>query len=101
MPVGTKINVTESATPNYKGSAAVVIYGTTQDPVTATKYDEALTVSDKTLGQNKNTVDVPNTYNYVPTTGIIMNTLPYDLLIALCGAALMAFVAFKRRRLQK
>lgn len=101
VPVGTKISVVESATPNYKGSAAVVINGTTQDPVTATKYDEALTVSDKSLGQKKNTVDVTNTYNYVPTTGIIMNTLPYVLMIALCGAALMAFVAFKRRRLQK
>ncbi len=101
VPVGTKISVVESATPNYRGSAAVVINGTTQDPVTATKYDEALTVSDKSLGQKKNTVDVTNTYNYVPTTGIIMNTLPYVLMIALCGAALMAFVAFKRRRLQK
>lgn len=101
LPVGTKISVTESGTPNYKGSADVVINGTTQDTVTATKYDEALTVSDKSLGQKKNTVDVTNTYDYVPTTGIIMNTLPYVLMIALCGAALIAFVAFKRRRLQK
>lgn len=101
VPVGTKIAVTESGTPNYKGSAAVVINGTTQDTVTATKYGEAITVSEKYLGQKKNTVDVTNTYNYVPTTGIIMNTLPYVLMIALCGVALIAFVGFKRRRLQK
>ncbi len=101
LPVGTKISVTESATPNYKGSAEVVINKETKEAVAETKYNEALTVSDKTLGQNKNTVDVTNTYNYVPATGIIMNTLPYVLMIALCGAALMAFVAFKRRRLQK
>ena len=101
VPVGTKISVVESATPNYKGSAAVVINGTTQDTVTATKYGEAITVSEKSLGQKKNTVDVTNTYNYVPTTGIIMNTLPYVLMIALCGVALIAFVGFKRRRLQK
>jgi len=101
LPVGTKISVTESATPNYKGSAEVVINNETKKAVAETKYNEALTVSDKTLGQNKNTVDVTNTYNYVPATGIIMNTLPYVLMIALCGAALMAFVAFKRRRLQK
>ena len=101
VPVGTKIAVTESGTPNYKGSAAVVINGTTQDNVTATKYGEAITVSEKSLGQKKNTVDVTNTYNYVPTTGIIMNTLPYVLMIALCGVALIAFVGFKRRRLQK
>ena len=101
LPVGTKISITESATPNYKGSAEVVINNETKQAVAETKYNEALTVSDKTLGQNKNTVDVTNTYNYVPATGIIMNTLPYVLMIALCGAALMAFVAFKRRRLQK
>lgn len=101
VPVGTKIAVTESGTPNYKGSVAVVINGTTQDTVTATKYGEAITVSEKSLGQKKNTVDVTNTYNYVPTTGIIMNTLPYVLMIALCGVALIAFVGFKRRRLQK
>ena len=101
LPVGTKISVTESATPNYKGSAEVVINNETKKAVAETKYNEALTVSDKTLGQNKNTVDVTNTYNYVPATGIIMNPLPYVLRIALCGAALMAFVAFKRRRLQK
>ena len=101
VPVGTEIAVTESGTANYKGSAAVVINGTTQDTVTATKYGEEIKVSDKSLGQKKNTVDVTNTYNYVPTTGIIMNTLPYVLMIALCGVALIAFVGFKRRRLQK
>lgn len=100
VPVGTKINVTESATPNYKGSAKSVFNGQAQADVVADKYNEAITV-ENTLGQKQNKVDVTNTYNYVPTTGIIMNTLPYVLMIALCGAALMAFVAFKRRRLQK
>lgn len=101
VPVGTEIAVTESGTANYKGSAAVVINGAAQDTITASKYDEAIKVSNKTLGKAKNTVDVTNTYNYVPTTGIIMNTLPYVLMIALCGVALIAFVGFKRRRLQK
>ena len=100
VPVGTKISVVESATPNYKGSAESVFNGVPQTKVEASKYDEAITVKN-TLGQKQNKVDVTNTYNYVPTTGIIMNTLPYVLMIALCGAALMAFVAFKRRRLQK
>lgn len=100
LPVGTKISVKESATPNYRGSAVSEFNGQSQTKVEASKYNEAITVSN-TLGQNKNKVDVTNTYNYVPTTGIIMNTLPYVLMIALCGAALMAFVAFKRRRLQK
>lgn len=100
VPVGTQISVAESATPNYKGSAVSVFNGQQQTKVEADKYNEAITVTN-TLGQKQNKVDVTNTYNYVPTTGIIMNTLPYVLMIALCGAALMAFVVFKRRRLQK
>lgn len=100
VPVGTRISVVESATPNYRGSAASVFNGKQQTKVEATRYNEAITVGN-TLGQKQNKVDVTNTYNYVPTTGIIMNNLPYVLMIALCGAALMAFVAFKRRSLQK
>ena len=100
LPVGTKISVTESATPNYKGSAESVFNGVSQGKIEAGKYNQAITVTN-TLGQKKNTVDVTNIYNFVPTTGIIMNNLPYVLMIALWGAALMAFVAFKRRSLQK
>lgn len=102
VPVGTTITVKESAAKNYKGSAEITINGTQLTPVSATKYNAELTaVNNEKLGQKQNTVDVTNTYNDVPVTGIIMNTLPYVLMIALCGAALMAFVAFKRRRLQK
>ena len=101
LPVGTKITVTEAGAANYKGSASVVLNGGDAKIVAAGKYHEDLTAVDGNkdkLGQNKNTVDVTNKYNHVPTTGIIMNTLPYVLMIALCGAALFGFVAFKRRR---
>lgn len=99
LPVGTTITVTEAAKANYKASASVVLNGINQPAVEASKYNAPLTpVDQKKLGQAKNTVDVTNRYNNVPTTGIIMNTLPYVLMIALCGAALFGFVAFKRRR---
>lgn len=99
LPVGTKITVTEAGAANYKASASVVLNGGTATTLTAAKYHADLTaVNGEKLGQKKNTVDVTNTYDHVPTTGIIMNTLPYVLMIALCGAALFGFVAFKRRR---
>ena len=102
VPVGTTITVKESAAKNYKGSAVITINGTQLTPVSATQYSTELTVvNNEKLGQKQNTVDVTNTYNDVPVTGIIMNTLPYVLMIALCGVALIAFVGFKRRRLQK
>ena len=105
VPVGTTISVKESAAKNYKGSAVITINGTKLTPVAATSYNTEFTVvnsqNSQKLGQKQNTVDVTNTYNDVPVTGIIMNTLPYVLMIALCGVALIAFVGFKRRRLQK
>lgn len=101
LPVGTKITVTETAKANYKGSAVVTLNGTQESTVAATKYNEKITVSAKKLGQKKNTVDVTNRFNNVPTTGIIMNTLPYVLMVALCAVALFGFVAFKRKKVQK
>ena len=103
VPVGTTITVKESAAKNYKGSAEITINGAKLTPVAATSYNTELKAvnNNEKLGQKQNTVDVTNTYNDVPVTGIIMNTLPYVLMIALCGVALIAFVGFKRRRLQK
>ena len=102
VPVGTTITVKESAAKNYKGSAEIIINGAKLNSVAETSYNTELTaVTNQKLGQKQKTVDVTNTYNDVPVTGIIMNTLPYVLMIALCGVALIAFVGFKRRRLQK
>lgn len=107
VPVGTKIIVTEAAKANYKGSAAVVINNENKAAVVATKFNEEIKVWDKAastgykLGQTKNAVDVTNRFNNVPTTGIIMNTLPYVLMVALCAVALFGFVAFKRKKVQK
>lgn len=100
LPVGTTMTVTESATPNYKGSANVTINGVNEDPIEATKYNEVITVSNKKLGQKKNAVDVTNTYNNVPVTGIIMNNLPYIAMIVIGAAALVVYVQNKRKNLQ-
>ena len=100
LPVGTTMTVTESATPNYKGSANVTINGANKSTVAATKYNEAITVSNKKLGQKKNAVDVTNTYNNVPLTGIIMNNLPYIAMIVIGAAALVVYVQNKRKNLQ-
>lgn len=100
LPVGTTMTVTESATPNYKGSANVTINGADESTVAATKYNEATTVSGKKLGQKKNAVDVTNTYNNVPVTGIIMNNLPYIAMIVIGAAALVVYVQNKRKNLQ-
>ena len=64
----------------------------------ATKYNENLTISDKTIGQKDNKISVTNTYNSVPTTGIIMNTLPYVMMIVLGGVALVGYIYLKNKK---
>ena len=98
LPVGTKMTVSESNTPNYKGSASYVINGGESQSKTASKYNESVEVENEKLGQKKNTVDVTNTYNNVPTTGIIMNTLPYVMMIALGGVALLGYIYLKNKK---
>ena len=98
LPVGTTMTVSESNTPNYKGSASYVINGGESQSKTASKYNESFEVENEKLGQKKNTVDVTNTYNNVPTTGIIMNTLPYVMMIALGGVALLGYIYLKNKK---
>lgn len=98
LPVGTTMTVSESNTPNYKGSASYVINGGESQSKTASKYNESVEVENEKLGQKKNTVYVTNTYNNVPTTGIIMNTLPYVMMIALGGVALVGYIYLKNKK---
>lgn len=98
LPVGTTMTVSESNTPNYKGSASYVINGGESQSKTASKYNESVKVENEKLGQKKNTVDVTNTYNNVPTTGIIMNTLPYVMMIVLGGVALVGYIYLKNKK---
>ena len=98
LPVGTTMTVSESNTPNYKGSASYVINGGEVQSKTASKYNESVKVENEKLGQKKNTVDVTNTYNSVPTTGIIMNTLPYVMMIILGGVALVGYIYLKNKK---
>ena len=98
LPVGTTMTVSESNTPNYKGSARYVINGGESKSKTASKYNESVKIENEKLGQKKNTVDVTNTYNNVPTTGIIMNTLPYVMMIVLGGVALVGYIYLKNKK---
>lgn len=99
IPVGTQVTVTELATPNYKGSATVKMNNIGESTSTsATKYNENLTISDKTIGQKDNKISVTNTYNSVPTTGIIMNILPYVMMIVLGGVALVGYIYLKNKK---
>lgn len=97
LPVGTKFTVVETGTPNYIGTAQTTIDAQVTEEK-ATVYGGDLTVTEKKLSVNSNTVDVTNTNLYIPPMGVMINVLPYVMMFAIGGGALMLFIFLKRRK---
>lgn len=105
LPIGTVINVEEAAMSNYKPSAKVTVGAGTPVTIAEQAAGTALTLegiaaANRTLLEGKNVVEVTNTYNYIPTTGVILNVLPYVLMVAIAGGMIALFTVMKRRKAQ-
>lgn len=100
LPIGTVVNVTETGTPNFTPSATLIINGVNVRPVNATVGAD-LEITGKTLaGEGENSIAVTNAYAYVPGTGVILNVLPYVLMVAIAGGMIVLFTVMKRRKAQ-
>jgi hypothetical protein len=105
LPIGTVVNVIEVGVSPYKPSAQVTMgagepVSTSELAAGATLTLDALSVPQRTLGEGKNAVEVTNTYNYVAPTGVILNVLPYVLMVAIAGGMIVLFTVIKRRKAQ-
>lgn len=99
LPVGTVVNVTEVGTARYTPSAAIIMNG--GDPTTVTAGVGAdLAIENQALGSRENSVAVTNTYDSSVPTGVILNVLPYVLMVAIAGGMIVLFTAMKRRKAQ-
>jgi len=103
LPAGTTYELIEAAatdyTPSFKvleNSESPVIEGTGTKSSGLSTYDS--TSRYLFVGENENTATFNNDYPDGPITGILVNNLPYILLIAAAMLGLVAFVAVKRRR---
>ena len=98
LPTGTTVTITETGNPNYKATAVSKMGKTEAQFGTNNKYGDDLTVNDEKLTATTNTVDVTNAHLYIPTTGVIINVLPFALMLLLGCGALFLFVFTKTRR---
>lgn len=102
LPAGTRYVVTEvEAADGYAPSVTVVENGTqTVTNKTAADADSLATAeTGKTnlAGEGTNTVTFTNTYKDVPITGIIMNNLPFVILILAAAAGLVGYLVIRRK----
>lgn len=103
LPAGTRYVVTElAAEDGYTPSVTVTENGVKLTEKKAAD-NEALSTIDKNtsgnlVGENENKVVFVNNYKDVPITGIIVNNLPFIILIGAAGIAFVTLVVIKRRR---
>lgn len=103
LPAGTRYVVTEvgAADDGYAPSVTVVENGEqTVTNKTAADVDSLATAeTGKTnlAGEGTNTVTFTNTYKDVPITGIIMNNLPFVILILAAAAGIVGYLVIRRR----
>lgn len=99
IAAGTRYTVTEAgAADGYTPSVTVVENGGTAQQATASNEAEGISASNKLIGENANSVVFTNAYADIPVTGVIMNNLPYVVLVAAAVCALAALVLINRRR---
>lgn len=99
IAAGTRYTVTEAgATDGYTPSVAVVENGGNAVQTNAASDADEISADNKLIGENANSVVFTNAYADTPVTGVIINNLPYVVLVAAAVSALVALVLINRRR---
>lgn len=104
LPVGTTYMVKElAATDGYTPKVTVIENQTTTVTNKTVQETEALDTlkenrKNNLVGENENKVTFTNTYKDVAVTGIVMNNLPFILLVAVAIVAFVSLAVVKRRR---
>ena len=104
LPVGTTYMVKElAATDGYTHKVTVIENQTTTVTNKTVQETEALDTlkenrKNNLVGENENKVTFTNTYKDVAVTGIVMNNLPFILLVAVAIVAFVSLAVIKRRR---
>ncbi|MEF9839353.1 MAG: FctA domain-containing protein [Lachnospiraceae bacterium] len=94
---GSMVAVTEKGVTNYIPSAAVTLNGTTTQVNAAMGKD--LSIGDnKIMGAGANTIDYTNKFQDMTPTGIIMNNLPFFMLIIVAFLGIGAFAVINSRK---
>ncbi len=107
LPTGTKYEFTETGVTNYTPKADLYTTSDTVDTTVTGSEGNNLNIGDNEADGNAYTIvsnndktkaAVTNTYKAVTPTGIIINNLPYILIVGAAVAGLIAFVVTRRRR---
>lgn len=94
LPAGTKYTLKEEGTSGYTPSSAYKENGTLKNGSTGTQ-SQAYTVADVLIGEKENNNIVTNTLPEVTPTGLLIDNLPFIIII---GLGLFGFILVAKRR---
>ena len=94
LPAGTKYTLKEEGTSGYTPSSAYKENGTLKNGATGTQ-SQAYTVADVLIGEKENNNIVTNTLPEVTPTGLLIDNLPFIIMI---GLGLFGFILVAKRR---
>lgn len=94
LPAGTKYTLKEEGTSGYTPSSAYKENGTLKNGVAGTQ-SQAYTVADVLIGEKENNNIVTNTLPEVTPTGLLIDNLPFIIMI---GLGLFGFILVAKRR---
>lgn len=96
LPAGTTYTITESQYDDYTPQIKYIQNGNEEVSLT-----ENIKVIEQKVGENTNSVTYTNTYHDAEEignpTGIIINNLPFVLMVVIAGSGLALYVVSKRR----
>ncbi len=100
IPAGTKYKVTEKGEKDgYKAYVKVTDNGVQGQVVSGTDENDLVSSENGNyIGEKDNKVEFENKYNEVPITGIILNNLPFILMIGVAVLAFSTLAILKKRR---
>jgi len=97
-PTGTYFQAVETGAKNYTPSAKILVNDISTDAPTVAEGAN-LDTAEKIVGQNaKNGADFTNKYKDITPTGIIINNLPFVMMIIFAAVVFVAVIAFGVRR---
>lgn len=94
LPAGTKYTLKEEGTSGYTPSSAYKENGTLKNGAAGTQ-SQAYTVADVLVGEKENNNIVTNTLPEVTPTGLLIDNLPFIIMI---GLGLLGFILVAKRR---
>ncbi len=94
LPAGTKYSLKEEGTSGYTPSSAYKENGTLKNGAAGTQ-SQAYTVADVLIGEKENNNIVTNTLPEVTPTGLLIDNLPFIIMI---GLGLFGFILVAKRR---